>query len=720
MRNFVCIIWVQIQSFLRRTIWLILLSVGIIATLGCFYYCYLLQAGAIEIMKQTVFGHAFITLTFLMMGIELRRELRSIHLENIANSYLKYPSLLSYAHVLALAILAASVTCIIIIGCLIPMLINDVPAIWIKQTALLIILQFFLPSTAMGYLGILISELYPKKNVYLPAVVIWFLTSSLLIYYTGNVSPSNNRLRLLINFTSMGFNNYQMYQNLVTGARIEFPRWIVRSAIGLIMASLYLSLYNHHNTSNKKNKNISKLRIGCITLCGSIFLSFLCLRYSEFFVRFADDYYTQILTFTKSYEYLSEDSVKIQEYPTEKNITLIETNIDLSCTTQGLNAEVTIVALVEEEIDRQSFTLFSDLIIDNVLVDGELSEYERKHDVLMVYFPEKKSVGEKISFTFLYHGYSLPSYPVNETTVQLNRAFPWIPWPGIRSISEEEVNNYTYSEAFHVEEWQQNDTVNYTLTYSGPGNVYTNLQKLDNNFYSGTSGNGVSLYSGMIYTRYKGVDAYVPAALYEYRTICIDAVLDFYEVLLEYSSRFDSLIKPAPPKTIAIIQMEYPSWGRIYATGNELFSRESTWEIRLSNEFSSVMSCRKRATSSSSYRSSLQNHVKIAVPYLINPCVGYPTDADRLSTDCFADLLSCYILSQDWDDMARQQHVQNMVAVYFQNEESMYQTIDVIFKKMQAGENFDHSLQKIYQCLMRSEIISPQDMVLSLFENTGD
>lgn len=389
MRNFVCIIWVQIQSFLRKAIWPILLSVGIIATLGCFYYCYILQAGAIEIMKQTVFGHALITLTFLMMGIELRRELRAIHLEKLANSYLKYPSFLPLAHVLALAVLAAFVTCIIIIGCLIPMLLNDVPAIWISQTILLIVLQFFLPSTAMGYLGILISELYPKKNVYLPAVVIWFLTSSLLIYYTGNVSPSNHRLRLLINFTNMGFNNYQMYQNLVTGAKIEFPRWIVRLAIVLITASLYLAHYSHSGASNKKNKNLSRIRIGCIAVCGSVILGLLCMRYSEFFIRFADDFYTQILTFTESYEYLSEDMAKISDYPTEKNVTLKETNIDLSCTTQGLSAEVTIVALIEKETDRQSFTLFSDLIVDKVLVDGELSEYERKHDVLMVYFPEK-------------------------------------------------------------------------------------------------------------------------------------------------------------------------------------------------------------------------------------------------------------------------------------------------------------------------------------------
>lgn len=262
--------------------------------------------------------------------------------------------------------------------------------------------------------------------------------------------------------------------------------------------------------------------------------------------------------------------------------------------------------------------------------------------------------------------------------------------------------------------------MNYTLTYSGPSNIYTNLQKLDESTYVGTSNNGVSLYSGMIYTRYRGVDAYVPAALYEYRSICVDAVLDFHEVLLEYSERLDSSAKPVPPKTIAILQMEYPSWGRIYAANNELFSWESEWEIRLPNEFSSVMSCRKRAESASSYKSSPLNHVKIAIPYLINPCMGYPTDADRLSTDCFADLLSCYILSQDWDDVARQQHVKNMVAIYFQNEESMYQAIDVIFKKMHEGENFDHSFQHIYHRLLRSEIICPQDMVLSLLENTGD
>lgn len=105
-------------------------------------------------MKQTVFGHAFITLVFLMMGIELRRELRTTHFENVVNTYIKCPSSLPGTHILALAILAATVTCIIIGGCLIPMLINGVAAIWIKQTVLFIILLFFLPNGPWPYNGV--------------------------------------------------------------------------------------------------------------------------------------------------------------------------------------------------------------------------------------------------------------------------------------------------------------------------------------------------------------------------------------------------------------------------------------------------------------------------------------------------------------------------------------------------------------------------------------
>lgn len=710
----------QLLSFLRKAIWPVFLCVGMVAVLGCFYYCYSNEAaGAIEIMKQTVFGHALLTLTFMMMGIELRRELSASALEEVTAAYQRRPWALPLAQLLALAILAAAVTAILVLGFLLPMWMDGVPTLWRRQTALYAILLFFLPSVALGYWGLFLAQVYPRKNVYLPAVVVWFLTSSLLVYYTGMISATDYLPRLLINFFNMGFNNYQMYQNLVTGARIELPRWVVRLGFGLFLGGLYLVCYSYRCASTRGRKTRARACIGCVAVGGVAVLALLCTRYSVFFTRFADDFHTQILTYLESRESLSETVPVSAEYPAQKNVTLVQTAIDLTCTTQGLQGEVTMTATADAEIDRQSFTLFSDFAVDEVLVDGVAASFARDYNALMVYFPEEKNQGQTVVFTFSYHGYTLPSYPVNETTVQLNRAFPWIPWPGITPVSEAKVDNYTYSEAFYIDPWQRGDVVEYTLTYHGPGNLCTNLQQVDDHTYAGISDDGVSLYSGMLHTVYRGVDAYVPAALYRYRTVCVDAVLDMYDVLLDYCQRFGAPVEPQLPTSITVVQMEYPSCGRIVNCANELYAWSDAWEIRASNEFPRILWYREWMGSADSYRASCEIQGELVAALLLNPSVGYPVDADAEATSCFSDLLACSIQSREWDDETRQQYARQMCGAYFEGNEDLEQAVDRLFQRMQAGESFDPALAELYQLLLQSQAVAPEDMVLALLENAG-
>lgn len=109
--------------------------------------------------------------------------------------------------------------------------------------------------------------------------------------------------------------------------------------------------------------------------------------------------------------------------------------------------------ITDSHINDQSFTLFSDLVVDRVLVDGEDADFKRNHDGLLVYLSGSREANVPVTFTFCYHGYSLPIFPANETTVQLNRAFPWIPWPGIKqTTSYGNYYNYNESEDFFIED----------------------------------------------------------------------------------------------------------------------------------------------------------------------------------------------------------------------------------------------------------------------------
>lgn len=711
------IVRIQLKGIFRKKSWVILIMSSELITLSLFWFCFFHHADPIFLMPQTVFGQAFMTLVFLMIGIECRRELRRANLEDVLSAYLKHPVFLPFAHIITIILLAAIMTLALLAGMLIPFALDKAPFQWLLKSGLLIILLYFLPSVVMGIWGLFISQINSRKDVYLPAVLFWLLTSSLVIHFTEAIPPFNRIARVLSQFINMGFNNFMMYQNVVTGAKIEMPRWMVRFGFAISFALLYIAHYNFKVASNKSKKRNALIQSWTSFFCVILLMLSLSFCYSEFFFRFADDYYTQLFTSEKSFEKLSVQAGAIEEFSPNKFITLEQTDIELDCSSAGMKAEVKIKAVVDTTTTAQSFTLFSELVIDEILVDGEMAEYTRNNDYIMVYFPVTKTAGDNVTFAFQYHGYSLPSYPVNETTVQLNRAFPWIPWPGIKAVTQTELTYYTMSEAFFVADWQHGDKVMYTLHYIGPGDVYTNLQQISPHYYSGYSYNGVSLYSGMIYTQYRGIDTYVPASLYRQRTVCADTVLDTYDLILDYCEKYDTPVKPQVPENVIVIQMEYPIWSKIHAQANELFSWDAEWEIRLNNEFSLAMACRENADSLEDYHNSTDTVICTVIPYLVNPAVGYPTDADRLCTSLFVDILAGVVLSETWDADHAQQYAEKICRVYYSKDDMAQQMLNEVFSLMLYGEKYDETLKKVYHQLLTSDPISPDDILLELYNH---
>lgn len=226
----------QIRRVARKIVWHVLFSGGLATTLGCFYYALVIDATPITIMNQTVFGQAVLSLSFMMLGIELRREDRSEHIEDLLKAYSARLGLFPFIDILVVLLGSVVISLVICLGCVVPLMLDMAPILWIKQNVLFVILYFFFPCVSMGILGLLVSHLFTGKNVYLIAVIVWILTSSLCVYYTSPLTESSELCRLIFNVCNMGFNNYQMYQNVVTGERIELPRWIMRGFILLVNA----------------------------------------------------------------------------------------------------------------------------------------------------------------------------------------------------------------------------------------------------------------------------------------------------------------------------------------------------------------------------------------------------------------------------------------------------------------------------------------------------
>lgn len=718
MKGFLQQIGIQMKCIFRKSSWSVLLFLAILTSLGTYWFCFAHKAPPIFLFPQTAFGQAFLTLIFMIIGVELRRELREVHLEDVANAYQKSPIFLPLAHIATIIILATLVTAIIMAGFLIPLVLDSAPYLWLYKSGLLIILLYYLPCIVLGILGLLISQVNSRKDVYLPATLLWLLTSSLVNHLTGAIPAYNYFARSITQFVNMGFNNFQMYQNVVTGAKIELPRWIVRIGFAIGFAMMYITHYNADSVSSKAQKKRARILMGTVLISAILIMSSLFNSYAEFFFRFADDLYTDFFTNVKSYEYLSGDGSESVNFAPEKNITQTHVDIELDCTSHGLSADVVITSIVERDTVQQAFTLFSNFIVDEIRVDGEPVNYRRAHDYIMVDFPTKKNKGDEIVFTFCYHGYSLASYPVNETTVQLNRAFPWLPWPGIKSVSENEVDMYTESSAFFVEKEQMGDPVMYTLRYKGPGDLYTNLTEQSQNTYFGMSNNGVCLYSGMILTEYRGIHTYVPAALYRERKACADAILDIFPLITEYCEKYDVPNKPEMPENLVVIQMKMPLWSSINFQTNELFSWGSEWELRLSNESSTVLEYLHSKSSIEEYQNDPETIVGIIIPYMLSPSAGYPTNANPNMTCFFTDLLAAAVQSKEWNENEIQMYAELVCTEYFYQDGNTLQKLVEVFTQMRSGTNYDPILKNIYHRLLALEPISADQVLseLSCFE----
>ena len=287
MRKLIILIQLFIRIIVRRAVWISLLSFGLIFTIFCFLYVY--GNEPFLALNETVYGQAVLTLVFMMMGIELLREQRRENLDDIFAAYSKSPALIPCAQVLVLGFIAAIVTLIITAGCYIRMAMDGAPALWIGQSLGYAVLLYFLPCWVLGVWGLLISKWNKGKSVYLPAMLVWFFTSSLcayLIYYIEAAGFSSGGF--LLNAFNMGINNFHVPGNIMTGSPIEMPRWIVRVGILTLLTALFLCDNPRRFASTSKKNKWAWIRAASVIVWGFALIAFFYLSFSVFFTRFAD------------------------------------------------------------------------------------------------------------------------------------------------------------------------------------------------------------------------------------------------------------------------------------------------------------------------------------------------------------------------------------------------------------------------------------------------
>ncbi len=737
LRKLFNIVSIYMKLFLRNKLLVATIIIAELLVIG--FYMYVYRSKPSEALVMTSYGQMLLTLIFMIMGIELKSVAKKDNVDTIFNVYNKKPWFYKLCRLICLFAFIISSFLIIAIVFIIRMKLDNAPIEWILQSFSNLTLLYFMPCSVLAVWGLLIGNLKNDRYVYLIALSAWLLTSSLnteILLYLQNIDSEN--IRFLLAIFNMGNINIVYPLNYYIGLPIEFPRYIVRIII-LVFLLILIFLYRKKDTvTNKKHRSRRAVLYMSVTVLALLSFAYIINNYYVFFTNFADGNDVYNKTNNISNKYISGQSVSLNDFNTEKNISIYNYDLDLKFSVKGLSATAIMYAKVEKNINKQSFTLYSGMEIKSVKVDGENVEFERSHDGIMIYLNNLKTKGEEITIEFIYNGYSLPIFPANETYVQLNNSFPYIPWPGIKTI-DKYANFYSYdrSDFFFVEDWQMDDNIYFILDYDGPDNLYTNLEKVDNH-YEGYSGIGVSLYSKMLSIEYRNIDVYYPAVIYYDRYLAVDALIDSYPAIEDFCIRMDVKVKPVFPEEILLIEMETPTFNQeVYSCG--LYSKSDTWELRYVSGGGGTPALvwnRERFGTSAEeiieYKNSEYIKSNLPVAYIFSECSGFPTNTSHLSVHNLSAWMSIYLKTYNNSDADLVEYEDRLVNFYsgdnidiimgesvvgqpLNEEEKSY--ISDILQRMQNGENFDNTFKYLYHKLIDEEIISISEIVNALSNN---
>ena len=737
MRKLFNTVSVYMKMFLRNKLFLTMIIFAEILVIG--FYLYVYKSTPSEALIMTAYGQILLTLIFMIMGIELKSVTKKDNIDTLFDVYNKKPWFYKLSRLICLFVFIITSFLIISVVFIIRMKLDDAPIEWILQSFSNLILVYLIPSVVLAVWGLLIGNLKNDRYVYLIALLVWLLTSSLnteILIYLQNIESEN--IRFLLSIFNMGNIDIVYPLNYYIGLPIEQPRYIVRLII-LLFLLLFLFLYRKKETIINKKHRKSRVMLYTSAIVLAIFLfTYIINNYYVFFTNFADGYDVVNNADNISSKYISGQSVSLNDFNTEKNISIYEYDLDLDFSHKGLRATATVYATVDENISKQSFTLYSGMEIESVKVDGVVTEFERSHDGIMIYLNNQKSKDEQLVIEFIYNGYSLPIYPANETYIQLNSSFPYIPWPGIKT-TDKYANFYSYSNSdfFFVEDWQMDDNIFFTLEYEGPNNLYTNLEKTDNH-YEGYSSIGVYLYSKMLSLNYRDIDIYYPAIIYYDRYLAVDALADSYSVIEDFCTRMDVRIKPVFPEEIILIEMETPTFNEeVYSCG--LYSKGGVWELRYASGgggMPGIVWNRERFGTSQEeideYRNSDYIKSNLPVAYIFSECCGFPTNTSHLSVYHLSAWMSIYLKTYDNAEADLVEYEDRLLTNYSGDNKDIIEgksieqqplsddeknCINGILQRMQNGEGFDNTFKYLYHKLIDEEIISISEIVNSLNSN---
>ena len=454
MRKTILLSGMLMRSLIRRPKWPICLAACAAIVLACYWGKHITEPALA--VHMTAYGQLLLTLVLLLFGLQIESEPGRISLTETISAYSRRTHTFLLCKWLAVMLVSLLLTALFA-GFAYFGTLMQTNAPWTKQVLLHIVLLYFLPLCISGSAGILFARIFPSRNAYFFAFLFWFCTSSLMADYAETFAAlglsGGTMAQAMLN---LGVANMRQISGAVMAQPVELPRFVVRIAMLLAICALCVGCGNFRRQDISRWKG--RLYLGAsLAFCAA--LCVLCVaRYGTFFSRFADPAARQAYAMEKFEQYQPGQSVSLNAFPTEKQLALEEAEIAFHASTQGISVRVEYARGLHKRWKRN---LLRYTRICKWTACGWTASPRRlsaRTTACWCVFPQPKAQGESLTICFDYHGYSLPLYPANETTVQLRRAFPWLPWPGLRNaLQYENFYGYEQTEAFFAEPWQRAD-----------------------------------------------------------------------------------------------------------------------------------------------------------------------------------------------------------------------------------------------------------------------
>ncbi|MCR4440994.1 MAG: hypothetical protein QHH10_03040 [Peptococcaceae bacterium] len=347
----------------------------------------------------------------------------------------------------------------------------------------------------------MLAGLYMRSKLIYPLLIlIWLFIGPLNI---AVFKPLMGILRIdlntIANFLNLGQTDPNSPYDPVYGLPLEIHRWL-QKGLWLINVIVLFLISVLKKSTLKSPKVIVIVSTILLTLNLPLLNSFIkeeqviTTRYEENAVRNYDKKYYAISTHPV---FQDEGSFIIESY---------EININ---SFRNLKAKVIMKIKTLRETEKIVFTLYHDLRVKSITDEfkTELS-YKQNGDQVLVSFPKALDKDVQRELVFIYEGTSSPYFYANEQAVMLPAYFPWIPIAGSYQAMKAE-NSYLIRNPLNPQ-----ISTKYTLRYSGPQPLFTNLPKKDENLWSGEMPCGITIAAGMLTeTMIRSMKVYYPVSL---------------------------------------------------------------------------------------------------------------------------------------------------------------------------------------------------------------